>query len=145
MRTAPSNNESCPFVGRMLAAAGSVMLLCAALAQPASAAGDDYLKALDEEAGTLEFLGKARKEQEQLQRAATSQKPSATNTPTSTDRAAFEKQLKEEFPASYTLYVKIKPQNKDVVFEEYSKSSSPGLARFYTVLGKIIAIYMGGG
>ena len=129
----------------MLAAAGGIILLCAAMAQPVAAAGDDYLKALEEEAGTLEFLGQARKEQEQLQRAATSQKHIPTSTSTSTDRAAFEKQLKEEFPASYTLYVKIKPQSKDIVFEEYSKSSSPGLARFYTVLGKIIAIYMGGG
>jgi hypothetical protein len=41
--------------------------------------------------------------------------------------------------------VKIKPQSKDAVFEEYSKSSSPGIGRFYSVLGKIIAIYMGGG
>ena len=145
MRTAPSNNESCLFVGRMLAAAGGVMLLCAAMAQPVSAASDDYLKALDEEAGTLEFLGKAKKEQEQLQRAAASQQQNAARAPVSTDRTAFEKQLKEEFPASYTLYVKIKPQSKDAVFEEYSKSSSPGIGRFYSVLGKIIAIYMGGG
>ena len=146
MHTAPIGRPlRQPFGIIILMMTGATLLFSIALIQPVSAAGDDYLKALDEEAGTLEFLGKARKEQEQLQRAAAAQKQTVSSTPLAGDRAAFERQLKDNFPASYSLYEKMKPKNRDVVFEEYNQAKSPGIARFNTVLGKIITISSGGG
>jgi hypothetical protein len=145
MRTAPLISKLFHWFVRMLTVTGTILMFGVSIIQPASAAGDDYLKALDEEAGTLEFLGRARKEQEQLQRAAAAQKSTVTSVPVAGDRVAFERQLQENFPASYSLYIKMKQANKDAVFTEYSQSRSPGIARFNTVLGKIITISSGGG
>ena len=143
MHTAPIGRTYRQPFGKILTMTGVALLFSIALIPPALS--DDYLKALDQEAGTLEFLGKARKEQEQLQRAAAAQKPTVSSAPVAGDRAAFERQLKDNFPASYSLYEKMKPKNKDVVFEEYNQARSPGIARFNTVLGKIITISSGGG
>lgn len=127
------------------------------LAPPAHAAGKDgYLDAIEAEGNRLEFLGKAKKEQEMLLRhtqapASTLAKPQAAIPPNSTPAPAttagpavtqvqFERVLKERLPGSFALYDLLEQREKEAVFREYASAKSEGTIRFLPAVNKIIAL-----
>jgi hypothetical protein len=109
-------------------------------------AADDYLKAIEAEGNKLEYLGKAREEEQALRQqipvAKPMAKPASTAPVSATTPAtmqAFEQSLRQQFPASYALYSLLDPKDREAVYTEYQKSRSEGLARFLPVVSKIIA------
>lgn len=115
---------------------------------------DNYLSAIEAEAGGLEVLGKARREQQQLREKiaaekkqvpapSTARKPGAKEPPTATDRAAFERELRKEFPSSYGLYSLLTPSQREAVVQEYRQSPGGGYGRFLPALSKIVDYSIG--
>ncbi len=132
------------------------VLLCAAGCAATATATDDYLHAIMAEGERLEMLGKARQEEAQLQQriersrklpppaaAAGASKTLAHDTPTPSSRAQFEQKLLEEFPYSYSLYVRLTEQEKDEVYGAFRKGQNDGSARFLLALKKIIVFSTG--
>jgi hypothetical protein len=118
-----------------------------AIAPLPALAADDYLKAIEAEGNKLEYLGKARAEEQALRQQAPADKPVAAKpvamAPASTASPAsiqaFEQSLRQQFPASYALYSLLEPKEREAVYAEYQKSRSEGLGRFLPVVSKIIA------
>lgn len=110
---------------------GSFLAALLALSFTSAAADDPYLQGLKAESDKLEQMGRARKEQESLERRAeapaqpaiTSQSVSAPAAAPSGAVAEFEKGLKQ-FPAGFALYEKLDDERRQVVFVEYSKEAS---------------------
>lgn len=124
------------------------LALCATLLLGSSAyAADDYLSAIEAEGNRIEFLGKARQEEEavrRLQQSSATPAPAspatvpATTAPTSMRR--FEEELRAQFPGSFALYSLMDQKERELVYAEFGKSKVSGAARFLPVVSKIIAI-----
>lgn len=131
-------------------------------AQPAQAAPDAYLDAINAEGDRLEVMGQAKKEQELLMRSApapskesTKPKPvqkkqvkaapapapstATARAPSPATNQEFEQALRKSFPGSYALYSLLEPKQQEAVFNEYDQSSAEGPARFLPVVTKIIS------
>lgn len=111
---------------------------------------DPYLQAINAEGNRLEFLGRAKQEQEALQRLEATEKkqekpqqqqpakPTMAAAPASTK--SFEEELQKSFPGSYALYSLMDANEKQQVFSEYKQRNSEGAGRFIPVIKKIITI-----
>jgi heme exporter protein D len=121
---------------------GSFFMLTAHAAK----GNDPYLQAINSEGNRLESLGKAQEEREQLERLQSTKKKGAVTAPATNAAAApvniqgFETALRDSFPGSFALYSLMDNAEKDLVYAEYQRKKSEGLARFTPVVVKIIAI-----
>jgi hypothetical protein len=130
--TAQFRIRSCPaaacfFIAGLLAAA------------PLAAKDDPYLRAITAEGNSTEYLGKAQKEQEALQRQA-STAPSQPVAAVAISQKAFEDSLKVTFPGSFALYSLMEQHEKNEVYNEYLKRNVDGASRFLPVVTRIISI-----
>jgi hypothetical protein len=134
-----------------------VLLLIGGIAPDCARAASDYLSAIEAEGDRLEFLGKARQEEEALRRLQQQPARSATPPPAAPAPAAkaaaaaspaagaanmkgFEEQLRTQFPASFALYSLMEQQDKEAIYGEYQKTKTEGTVRFLPVVSKIVAI-----
>jgi hypothetical protein len=125
-----------------------VLVLCIALlASSAARAADDYLSAIEAEGSRIEFLGKARQEEEAVRRLQQTSTPvvapaasAAQAKATPASMRGFEDQLRDQFPGSFALYSLMDAQEREMVYAEFGKSKSTGAARFLPVVSKIIGI-----
>lgn len=108
-------------------------------------AADDYLSAIEAEGNRIEFLGKARQEEEAIRRLQTNA-PAAATAPAGQPKAAptsmrgFEEELRAQFPGSFALYSLMDQKEREMVYAEFGKSKATGAARFLPVVSKIISI-----
>ena len=141
----------------------SNLLLIAAIALAnagqAAAAEDPYLQGLRQEASTLERLGQAKKEFEQLEKqqggrqaAPAGQKeaarqdrkkaaPSAAPI-SSAEIAAFENGLKQ-YPAGYGLYKQLDAKGQQDVLGEYAQTTGHPGTRYLAAIKRIIFLSTG--
>jgi hypothetical protein len=117
------------------------------LAGSGARAADDYLSAIEAEGNRMEFLGKARQEEEVVRRLHQTGAAPAAPTPVAaqatvapTSMRGFEDQLRSQFPGSFALYSLMDTKEREMVFAEFGKSKSTGAARFLPVVSKIIGI-----
>jgi hypothetical protein len=121
-------------------------LLAMLAAFSAEAAKDDpYLQAINAEGNRLEFLGKAKVEQEKLLRLEAAEKKQADARPVAAaaapvSQSGFEEALRRRFPGNYALYDLMNPEEKHQVYAEYQKKNAEGSARFVPAVMKIITI-----
>lgn len=121
-------------------------LLAVFLGQPAWA-GDPYLDGLKAESSKLEQMGRARKEQEMLERQAAAPEP-ARSAPKPVERstqglAEFEKGLRG-YPAGFGLYEKLDKKGKEAVFAEYLKADGAN-RRYSAAIKKTIELSLQSG
>lgn len=121
--------------------------LCATLLLGSAAnAADDYLSAIEAEGNRIEFLGKARQEEEAVRRLQQSNAPVAAPAAAAQAKAApasmrgFEEELRAQFPGSFALYSLMDQKEREMVYAEFGKSKATGAARFLPVVSKIIGI-----
>jgi hypothetical protein len=110
-------------------------------------AADDYLSAIEAEGNRIEFLGKARQEEETVRRLQQTNAAPASTTPSTAQAklapasmSGFEDQLRAQFPGSFALYSLMDTKERELVYAEFGKSKSTGAARFLPVVSKIIGI-----
>lgn len=129
-------------------AAHCAFAVCITLLVGSAAHGaDDYLSAIEAEGNRIEFLGKARQEEEAVRRLQQSQAARASTVPAAnqapvapSSMRGFEDQLRAEFPGSFALYSLMDAKERETVYAEFGKSKSTGAARFLPVVSKIIVI-----
>lgn len=122
--------------------------LCATLLLGSGAyATDDYLSAIEAEGNRIEFLGKARQEEAAVRRLQQSNAAptsiafaTAPTTATPSSMHSFEEELRAQFPGSFALYSLMDQKEREMVYAEFGKSKSTGVARFLPVVSKIISI-----
>ena len=142
VRAAPAMHRGARCWHAVAVLLGSFFMLTAHAAK----GNDPYLQAINSEGNRLESLGKAQEEHAQLERLQSTKKNGAVTAPATKAMAAptnlqgFETALRDSFPGSFALYSLMDTAEKDLVYAEYQKKKSDGLARFIPVVMKIIAI-----
>lgn len=118
-------------------------ILISVFALPFASAGDPYLDGLKAESSKLEQMGRARKEQEMLDRQTNAQASARAVQAPRTERtpagfADFEKGLRA-YPAGAGLYEKLDKKGKEAVFAEYLKADGSN-RRYSAAIKKTIEL-----
>ena len=122
-----------------------IACLMVLMASPVStmAADDDYLSALSEEADSLETLGNARRELDKVKATVRKQKKGTAPKRTVSIKGMkqLEKQLQQDFPASFQLYQQLDIKDREKVFGEYNNGKDKSHdARIFSAINKIIIL-----
>lgn len=127
-------NDRASYAMFVIAALAGLSLL--ALVVSAAPSDDAYLREIQAEGNKLETLNKAREEIRQSE----AQEKNARGKPgvTVADMKGFEYLLNADAPASYSLYLRLRPEQKSVVIESYRKQGKLSDAK-----RKVIDLYLG--
>lgn len=109
------------------------------------AADDDYLSVLSEEADSLETLGNARRERDNIKSTVRKQRQGETASKVVVVSAKGMRQLETDlmqyFPASYQLYQRLNNNERQQVYSEYTKGANKSHdARIFAAINRIIIL-----
>jgi hypothetical protein len=120
----------------------SQLLVCAAVVGvlvpiPISAAPSDdaYLREIQAEGSKLETLNKAR---EEIRQGEAREKAAGKTGAVAADVKGFEKLLNADAQASYSIYLRLKPEQKTAVFDAYRKQGKLSDAK-----RKVVDLFLG--
>jgi hypothetical protein len=101
----------------------------------AAPSDDAYLREIQAEGSKLETLNRAR---EEIRQGEAREKAAGKTGAVATDAKGFEKLLNADAQASYSLYLRLKPEQKTVVFDAYRRQGKLSDAK-----RKVVDLFLG--